>query len=262
MKKTIRKIVALLSAAALMLTLCACGSDYPVLDRKLDITEFLTACFDGSGLSLELDEASVTVSAVADRMSIDLDKSQEAVEVVRSAVRSASTESDAICGTWTAAVDVSGVLCDCFRSVEGLELESYMGPVIVHADLCFTENGIYFLHFDEKEMNNIRSDVLSAGAKAVKEYMAARSNGAAKLLIRAIDENTLSVLVSYAVDILLDMLRNGAAGYYSLQSDSVIFEKQGKCRYRLDGEQLSLSGGTGDGMICLITSGNYVFKRR
>ena len=261
MKKTIRKTAALFTALLLTLTLCACGSDYPVLDRRLDVTEFVRACFEGSGYSLELEQASVTVSAVADRMNIDLEKSQDAVEAVRSAVRSATTESSGLHGTWTANVDVSGILCDYFRGVEGLELDSYMGRIILRAELRFTENGIYMLRFDEKELDNVRQSVLSAGAKAVKDYLAAQSDGAAKLVIRAIDENTVSTLISFVADLFLDMLGNGAAGNYSYQNGYIVFEKQGGCQYRLNADLLTLSDGTGNGLIRALTSGSYVFKR-
>ena len=259
-KTTIRKTAALCSAA-LMLALCACGSDYPVMDRKLDVSEFINACFDGSGYSLELEDAGVTVSAVADRMSIDMEKSQDAVETVRSAVRSATVVSGGLHGIWTADVDISGVICDNFRSIEGLELDSCMGPVIVRSELRFTENGIYMLSFDEKELDNIRQSVLSAGAQAAKDYLADKADGATKLFIRAADENTVSTLISYVVDIIMDMLKNGAAGNYTDQNGFIVFERQGGCRYRLNGDTLTLSDATGDGLIRALTSGNYVFQR-
>ena len=262
MKKTIRKTAALLSAAALMLTLCACGSDYPVLERKLDVSGFINACFEGSGYSPELEDADVTVSAVADRMSIDMEKSQDTVEAVRSAIRSAATASDGLCGMWTGNVDISGVICDNFRDIEGLELDSCMGAVPVRAELRFAENGIYMLRFDEKELDNVRQSILNAAAKAVKDYLSAQSDGAARLLIRAIDEDTLATLLSYEADVILDMLKNGAAGYYSFQNGFILFEKQGSCQYRLTGDLLTLSDGTGSGLIRTVTSGNYVFTRK
>ena len=263
MKKTyLKRLVCLAAAIAMMLTMAACESDYPVVNRKLDITELLEACFEGSGYSLDLDgDETISVDGVADRLTVNMDESADAISDVRDAVRRATAESDGLTGIWTAQVDISPIICENFADINGLELESYMSGIYLTGELTFTSTGAYMLHFNSSEEDEAKSNILSAAVKATKTYLSSRSSGVAKIVINAIDDSTLSEVMDYVVRMAISMLKNGASGSYSAKTTTISFTDCGSCTYKLNGDTLTLTNADCSGVLQVLNGHTTTFER-
>ena len=257
--RTIGICVLLIALTGTMLT--ACGSDYPVLDRELDISEFLNSCYEGSGYELQLDDEKITVSAVADRMSVDMEKSADTIKDIRAAVRTVSLTGDGLTGTWCADLDIGPVICSCFNDIPGLELENYINNVIVPGELTFTQNGTYMLKFSKSSVEKARGAILKQATKATKDYLSARSSGVAGLVIKAIDDSTLEEVLSYVVNMAVEMLDNGAAGNYTAKNGAISFEDSGSCGYKLLENTLRLENVKTTGLLQALESAESYTKK-
>ena len=227
-------IVFFLASAVFCLNFSGCKSDYPVLDRKLDLKEFLEACYDGSGYELDLnDEEKVIVDAVADRFYIDMDASADTVKDIQTAVRNATTVSDGLTGTWSGKVDISPVIWECFESIDGLDLSQYISGIYLPAELSFNSGGTYMLKFSENSVEDAREAILNGAVKATKEYLGNMTGGAASIVVKAIDDNTIKQILDYVVNMAMEMLDNGAAGTYSARNGKLRFDKTDSCSYEL-----------------------------
>ena len=227
-------IVLILASAMFCLSFSGCKSDYPVMDRELDLKDFLETCYDGSGYELNLnDEEKVVVDGVADRFYIDMDASADTVKEIQNAVRTATAPSDGLTGTWSGNLDVSPIIWECFESIEGLDLSQYISGIYLPAELSFNSGGTYMLKFTGNSVENARDDILNGAVKATKAYLAGMTSGAASIVVKAIDDNTIKQILDYVVNMAIEMLENGSAGNYSARNGKLRFDKTDSCSYEL-----------------------------
>ena len=260
----LKKSICLLLAVVMVLPMCACTSDYPVMDRELNIAEFISSCFDGSGYNIDVgDSATIIVDGVADRLTIDLEQSSGTITRIQQAVRNAVLSEDGLTGTWTGAVNITPVLGEVFSDLEGLDLESYIGQVMVTAEVTFTNSGIYTVHFDSAELDSSYNSILDHAVDATRAYLSSLSSGVAKIVVNALDDSILEQILKYVVDLEITMLKNGASGNYSAKNGVITFtgEDGGKCSFNMSGELLTLSDGTMTGITGLIAQDSRTFRK-
>ena len=249
----IKKAGLLFTAAVLILLLSGCGSDYPVVDRELDISSLLSALFAGTGYEPDIGEVKITVSALGDRMSIDFDKSANAISDAQTAIRNATLSDDGFKGVWQTELDISPIICDCFK-VEGLELSSYINNIYVPATLTFYDNNVYTLKFDSEQLKSSEEAILSSGTKAAKGYLSSKTEGVAGMVVKVIDDKTLSGILQYAVDVAEQMIANGASGIYQASNSKISFDGEASCDYILTASELKLSGSGNSGIYSVFNS--------
>lgn len=248
----LKRAAALLMAAAMCLTLAACGSDYPVVDRKLDVSELFNAAFEDTGYDVEIEDAIVTVSAVADRMSIDMDASAETVESIRSSVKSATLSGNGIYGVWHGKADVAPFVCGLFSGINGLDLNDYIKDVEIPYKLTFTHDGFYILEFDSRYTQSAEKQMLSGAAKATKAYFSEHSDGVASVAIKVIDDSSLENALKYVVQMAIEMIENGRAGTCTVKDGVLSFDGNGSCRYSLIGGAMDISQLSAEGLLSSI----------
>ena len=247
-------------SAFVMILLSGCGSDYPVVNRKLDISGFLNACFEGSGYNVSIDEAEVVVSAVGDRMHVELDASSQAADSVREKLRSSASSDYGIVGVWKGQLNISPVVCRSFESIKGLKLHDSIGEIIVPAELTFTEDGYYFIRFPSAEIDRADKSMRSGAVKATKDFLDS-SGGVGKIISRAVSDSTLEDALGYVVDVMDQMLKNGASGSYSCSGSTVSFDAKYKFDCIMTGNSLTLTGSADSGMLECIGPGPIHFEK-
>ncbi len=230
-----KKLFSLLLCAALSLSLlAACSSDYPVIDRKLDIAGLINACFAGSGYSIDLPSAEITVSAVADRMSVDMDQSEKAIDSIRAAVRKATSTGSGLIGTWSGKVDISPAICACLVEIPKITVSDYFHDIWVDAELTFTENGIYMLRFPKESVVRAREQMLAAGAATTKGYLSSSGSAVAKIVGSALSDDSISDILFYVVNFAESMLESGSAGYYSVSGSTLTLDDSHRFTFTLE----------------------------
>ena len=255
-----KKHVALLLCAALLAGLLAgCTSDYPVVDRKLDLAAVLNRCFEGTGYSVQVEEAPVIVSAVADRMSVDMDQSESTITAVREAIRNSSVgaENDLV-ATWKGDIDISPVIVSCLEDIPGLDVQSYFSGITVHAELTFTNDNIYMLRFSDSAVESARSQMLDAGAACTKGYLSSNSSPVVKIVGGALSDSAIKEIISYVVNFAEVMLKSGAAGYYALSGDDVVtLDDSNRLTYQIKARTLTFTDGTADGLTQTLIGASF-----
>lgn len=241
------KIIALV--LALMMLLSACGSDYPVMDRKLDVEALIEKCFEGTGMEIDIEDGNIIVDSVADIMVVDMDKSEKAIKKIQTAIKNASVSGDGLTGAWMGTLDISPIICEIFSDVEGLNLESYLNGTYVPATLTFTENGMYMLKFDEEALKKANDDILKKTSKATKAYIETQTTGAEKLVASAIPTSMIEDVLVYAIRMGDEMLENGASGSYVAKNGRIIFDGSDSVSYILNGNILQIGDAKTTGVL-------------
>lgn len=238
------KIISLILALIMSLScLAGCSSDYPVVDRTLDLDEFLNRCFEGTGMSISPDNTSVTVSAVADRMNIDYAASDDAVKSINSAIRNATLSTNELTGVWKGKINIGPVIADNFKTLTEVNVADYFTELYIPCELALTPEGVYMLKFTEDDISRARSKIINSGTKAAKSYLS-ESSGASLLIGIGADKIITSVL-EYVVNIVEQMLRNGCAGYYSVVRKTITFDSELVYDFAVAGQNMTLTGPSG-----------------
>lgn len=244
----------------LMLLLSACGSDYPVVNRKLDVSEFINACFEGTGFGVSVEEAEVCVSAVGDRMRIEMGASADTAAKIREKIRTAGSADFGMVGVWTGELDITPPVCESFESIEGLDLRGSIGEIMIPATLTFTQDGYYFIRFSPSDIERADKMIKKGAAGATKEFLS-QSGGVGKVVVRAVSDSTLEAVLGYVVAVVDQMLENGGCGSYSSTSSKISFDAEYSFDYIMTEKSLTLTGRADSGLLACICPGPVLFEK-
>lgn len=250
-----KKIISLLLALIMSLAcLAGCSSDYPVVERTLDVEEFLNRCFEGTGMSISPDNTYVTVSAIADRMTIDFDSSANAVSSINSAIRNATLSTNELTGVWSGKINVGPVIAENFSTLDEISVADYFTDLYMPCELTLTPEGVYLLRFSDDDIARTRTKIINAGTKAAKAYLS-KSSGSSFLIGVAAD-GIISGVLEYVVNIFDQMFSNGCGGYYSVVRKTITFDSKVSYDFVVAGQNMTLNGSS-DGSLVGSLNGIY-----